>query len=462
MQVLRKKATEMTQKVVRGGTVLTMDSDLGTLEGADILIEDGVIADVEEDIIDDTHDDIEVIDARDGIVMPGLVNTHAHLFQTAVRGVGGDWTLWDYYEHMLQSIRAEITPDDLYLGDLFGALEQLNAGVTSVMDWCHTVNTPAHADRAVDALEDAGIRAVYAYGPPGVNLDAWWDESDRSHPEDAGRLAAERLADRELIDLALALRRPGQATMDTVLEDFQYGRELDAILTMHIGAGAYGREANAEVRRMHDHDLLGPDVNFVHANHLDEVFDIVAETGVSISATPEVEMQMGHGLPATGKVLEAGGRLVLGSDVVSAIGSDMFSPMRFALQTQRALDNEVAVEEEGIVDALSVTTEDVLRAATIEGARALGLGEKVGSVTPGKEADLITIRGTDINSGPIRDPKSTVVLHADPSHVEHVLVAGEPAKADGELVSDLHEERWDDVVASGDRLLRDAGVVSPD
>lgn len=442
----------MTRTLLQGGTVITMDPDHGILERGDVLIEDDRIAAVGEDLDGSGAD---VVDATDRIVMPGLVNSHAHLFQTGVRGVAANWTLGDYFEKMLGTLRPHMSAEDVYLGDLFGALEQLDAGVTTVLDWCHVINTPEHADRAVDALVDSGIRAVYCYGTPGVNGDEWFGNSTLTHPDDARRMHEERMPEGDgRVTMGLAIRGPDQSTYEVTEHDIELARELGIPVSMHIGVAAYEGPGDHDIPRMSDDGLLGPDVNFVHANHLsEEMYPLLAEEGVSISATPEVELQMGHGLPATGKMLEAGGRLVLGSDVVSSIGSDMFTPMRVALQTQRGLDNSAAIQRGSPVEELSVDCRDVLEAATIEGARALRLHEEVGSLTPGKRADVITIRTDDVNTTPAHDPVATVILHAQPANVDTVFVDGEPVKVDGELLTPAFDERRDDLIESGRRVL---------
>lgn len=447
----------MTRTLLDCGTVLTMDPDVGDRHDVQILIDEGELIEIAEEI---EVADADVVDLSDHVVLPGLVNSHAHLFQTGLRGVGGDWTLNDYFQHMLGNLREHFDPEDVYLGNLFGAVEQLNAGVTSVLDWCHVINTPEHADGAVDGLIDSGIRARFAYGTPGVDIEEWYRDSTRTHPEDVRRMAEERLpADDGRVRLAMALRGPDLSSYDVTAHDIELARELGVPASMHIGVDAYEGSTDEEVAKLADDGLLGPDLNFVHANHLaPETFDLIGEADVSVSVTPEVEMQMGHGLPATGKAIDGGARFVLGSDVVSSIGSDMFTPMRFALQTQRALDNHRKIQNEESVDELEIDCRDVLRAATIEGAKALRLGDEVGSLTPGKRADLIAIRTDGINVAPVHDPAVTVVLHAEPDNVTDVFVDGARVKRDGDLRNETADERWDDLHESGRRLLADAGL----
>ena len=447
----------MARTLIQDGTVLTMDPDIGDLGRGDVLVDGDTIQAVGQGL---DASGAEVVDASGHVVIPGLVNTHAHLFQTALRGVAADWTLSDYFEGMLASLRPVFEPEDVYLGDLFGAFEQLNAGVTTVLDWCHVVNTPAHADRAVDALQDSGIRAIYAYGPPGVDIGEWYGDSSRDHPQDVRRMREERLDDDEArVTLGMALRGPDLSTYDVTAHDIELARELGVLASFHIGAATYEGPGDHGVPRMADDGLLGPDINFVHANQLtQEMYPMAADAGVSISVTPEVEMQMGHGLPATGKYRDAGGRWVLGSDVVSSVGSDLFSQMRIALQTQRGLDNDELIQAREPVEDIAMEARDVLRAGTIEGAKALGLDDRVGSLTPGKRADVTMVSTEDVNTFPLVDPVATVVLHATPGNVDRVYVDGELVKADGELLDPAVDERRDDLAASGQRLLEDAGL----
>ena len=449
----------MTRTIVQNGDLITMDPEIGDLAEADVLIEDGEIVEVGHGL---DAPGAEVIDAEGQIVLPGFVDSHIHLAQTQVRGIAGDWSLMgEYFEHMLGNITGLYEPEDMYLGGLFGAFEKLYTGTTTALDWSYP-NTPEHGARAIDALKNAGLRAVYTYGPPGDDAATWWYESDVRLPADTVRgLYEEHVQDDDLLSFALGLRGPDFCTEGTAKADLELARELDALATIHMGAALWPSSVYGEGYQGFGclHDLLGPDVNVAHGNHFaQEDVDHAVEQGVSFSVTPEVEMQMGHGIPATGKVLKAGGRPTWGVDVCSDISGDMTSQMRIGLQVQRMFDNQAILEGDEEVTGVSITARDTLEMATIEGAKALGLADQIGSLTPGKRADLILVDATNFMTAPSHSPVETVVFQADPSHITTVLVDGEVRKRDGELTNSKVREEFDRFVESGNQLVDEAGL----
>lgn len=449
----------MTQRLIRNGTIVSLDPDIGQLEEADILIDDGEIVDIGHGL---TASDAEEIDASGQIVLPGFVDSHIHLAQTQVRGIAGDWSLMgEYFEHMLGNITGLYQPEDMYLGGLFGALEKLYTGTTTILDWSYP-NSLEHAERAVDAIQDAGLRAVYTYGPPGDDAAKWWFDSDVGLPEENIReVYTEKIRDDDRLSLALGLRGPDFCTDETARSDLELARELDALSTIHMGAALWPSSVYGEEYQGFGaiEDMLGPDVNVAHGNHFSqEDIDHAVEQGVSFSATPEVEMQMGHGIPVTGKVMDAGGRPAWGVDVCSNISGDMGSQMRVGMQVQRMLDNQEILEGDEEVTEVSITCRDTLEMATIEGARALGLEDEIGTLTPGKRADIITVEQNDFLTAPSHSPIQTVVFQSDPSHIDTVLVDGEVVKRDGELTNPLVDEEFDRFVESGRRLIDEAGL----
>ena len=449
----------MTATLIQNGTVVSLDPDVGDHDDADVLIEDGEIVEIGHGL---SASGAEVIDAADRIVLPGFVDSHIHLAQTQVRGIAGDWSLMgEYFEHMLGNITGLYQPEDMYLGGLFGALEKLHTGTTTALDWSYP-NSPEHGERAVDALKDAGLRAVYTFGPPGDDAAKWWFESDVGLPEDNVRtLNDEMIRDDDLLELAIGLRGPDFCVDETALGDLDLARDLGTLATVHMGAALWPSSVYGEGYQGFGcyHDELGPDVNVAHGNHFsqEDVDHAVAE-GVSFSATPEVEMQMGHGIPVTGKVIDAGGRPTWGVDVCSNIGGDMGSQMRVGMQVQRMLDNQEVLEGNEEVTEVSISCRDTLEMATIEGARALGMEDEIGTLTPGKRADIITIRSDDFLTAPCHDPIETAVFQSDPSHIDTVLVDGEVVKRDGKLLNPLVHEEFDRFCASGRRLVEEAGL----
>ncbi|WP_122089075.1 amidohydrolase family protein [Halalkalicoccus subterraneus] len=438
--------------LIENGTVVTVDPDLGVLHDADVLVEGGRIARIDHDI--DASAD-EVIDAGDSIVVPGFVNTHLHAWQAGVRGVAGDWSFTEYLDTMLGEISSHYTPEDAYLGNLFGGIEQLNAGTTTILDWFHIANSPDHTDRAIDGLEEAGIRAVFAHGQPGDDSATWWEESTKPHPDDIRRLHDERFpANDGLLTLAMGIRGPDYSTDEVVTQDIELARELGIPASMHIGSlGPGGVETLDEL------DLLGDDLNYVHANRLtDEEFGLIGDSGGSVSITPEVEMQMGMGMPALRETIDGGGIPSIGVDIVSGVSGDMFTQTRVGLQTQRALDNQPTIDAGGQVEELSLSARDALELATIEGARALGLDDEIGSLTPGKRADMTLIGADDVNTTPVHDPIETVVFQTGIENVDTVLVDGRVVKRDGDLCNATARDKQDRLVESGRRILAESGL----
>src|SRR6185437_5294047 len=321
---------------------------------------------------------------------PGLINGHIHLWQTALRGVAADWTLDHYLGVLIGQVVKLYTPEDVFIGNLIGSLDQINSGVTTLFDWCHIVNTPTHADAAVDALQDAGIRAVFAYGTPMTLFG-----TTEPHPVDARRMRRERLASNDaLVTMALAIRGTDFAP-GTAEADIGFARELGLMASFHVACAKHGPRPQS-MQSLAEQHLLGPDVNLVHANFLTaDEFRVIANHGVSTSITPEVEMQMGLGIPPTGAVLAARGNLNIGADVGTGVSTDMFTRMRCLLQTHRALANDTFHQQETMPDRLSMTAKQVLEYATISSAQCIGLDRQIGSITPGKQADLILLRKSD-------------------------------------------------------------------
>ncbi len=421
-----------------------MDPAIGIIDSGDVLIDGGKIIAVGRDVGSWA---VAEINGRDMIAMPGFVNGHIHLWQTALRGLAADWTLDHYFGVLIGHVVGLYTPRDAYIGNLVGALDQINAGVTTLFDWCHIVNTPAHADAAVDGLKDSRIRAVFGYGTPMTLFG-----TKEPHPIDARRMRRERLSSGDdLVTMALAIRGTDFAP-GTAEADIRFARELGLIASFHVACAKHGPRPQS----MHDlaqQGLLGKDVNLVHANFLtDDEFRVIADNGATVSVTPEVEMQMGLGLPPTGAALAAGARLNIGTDVVTGVSTDMFTQMRFLLQTDRALTNDAFHRQERMPDQLALKARDALEFATIKAAQCYGLDRKIGSLTPGKEADVVLLRKSDINMRAARDPISAIVLHAGVANVDTVIVGGNIVKQNGKLTDSELPRRLTELERSSERL----------
>jgi cytosine/adenosine deaminase-related metal-dependent hydrolase len=424
--------------LIENGYVLSMDDSIGELELGSVLIEGPRIAEVAPSI---EVTDAEVIDARGMVVMPGFVDTHRHIWQTALRAICADWTLMEYFRGIRLNISPEYTADDVYAGNYVGALEALDAGVTSILDFSHCNNSPAHADAGLVGLRDAGIRAVYAYGyfPAPVAEPAFASPADRI--ADAHRVRAEHFSSADdLLTMGIALTETGLLPFDDTAAEVRSARELGALLTAHT-ACVWGSRSTMGVTELNAHGLIDADQVHVHCNALpDHELELLAGAGAKVSSTPETELQMGMGHPVIGRALALGMKPTLGCDIVSLNSGDMFAQMRIGLQFQRAMDNDPVIEGGEMPATLRLGVRDALGWATVNGAEALGLGAVTGTLTPGKQADLVLVGGEALNMTPRPDPVGSVVVQANASNVDTVLVAGRVVKRAGELVG-VHSGR---------------------
>jgi len=435
----------------RGGHVLSMDPQVGDLHGGDLLVEDDRIAAVGYSI---ERGDAEVIDLADCIVIPGFVDSHRHTWETVIRGIAPDVSLAGYFDLVLDQLAPAYRAEDVYAGNYLGSLEAIDAGITTLLDWSHISNTPDHADEAIRGLKEAGLRAVYCYGNPNTSLAAWWYTSELEAPEDIRRVRDRYFSsDEGLLTLAMGTRGPGFCTPEVVRHDWELARDVGAPISVHVGMGPYAGRFSM-VSQLNNLGLLGPDTTYIHCNYLsDDEFRLIADSGGKVSISPSVEMAMGHGTPPTARALAHGLRPSLSIDVVTTVPGDMFTQMRFLFASARLLAHEAAFAAGNEEEPVLLTSREVLEFATIEGARVCGLEERTGSLTPGKQADLVVLRCDQTNTYPIIDPVSTVVHQADTRNIDTVMVAGTLLKQDGRLLAgDLHGAR-DRAASSLDYLL---------
>jgi 5-methylthioadenosine/S-adenosylhomocysteine deaminase len=445
--------------LLRGGHVLTMDPALGDLPKGDVLIDGDAIATVAPQV----DADAEVLDASGKIVIPGFVDTHRHTWEAAIRGCAPNATLDDYFVEVLDTFAPVYRPEDVYASNLAGALECLNAGITTLVDWSHINNTPEHPDAAIRGLQEAGIRAQYAYGSANTSLADYWYESKIAIPADDVRRVRETYfsSDGGLLTMALATRGPGFCIDDVVRAEWGLARELGIPITIHV---AMGRVAGrfGMINMLNGLGLLGPDTTYIHCCYFsDEEWQLVADTGGTVSIAPQVEVQMGHGWPPVMKSIEYGLRPSLSIDVVTTVPGDMFTQMRCAFGCERARVNAVAWEANTEVPANILKARDMLQMATLNGAAVAGLEARTGSLTPGKQADVVVIDATALNVAPLIDPYAAVTLCADVSNVETVIVGGNVRKRDGRLVADVAQARRL-VEAARDHLAQQVEAKKPE
>jgi 5-methylthioadenosine/S-adenosylhomocysteine deaminase len=439
--------------LIKGGQVLTMDSALGDLPRGDVLITDDLITAVEPEI----NADAEIIDASGFIVIPGFIDTHRHTWEAAIRGCAPNATLDDYFVDVLDTFAPVYRPDDVYAANLAGALECLNAGITTLVDWSHINNTPEHPDAAIQALAEVGIRAQYAYGSANTSLADYWFESKIAIPGDDVRRIRDTYfsSDDGLLTMALATRGPGFCTEDVVRSEWTLARELGIPITVHVGMGRVAGRF-AMISQLHELGLLGPDTTYIHCCYFsEEEWRLVADSGGTISLAPQVELQMGHGWPPVMKAIEYGLRPSLSIDVVTTVPGDMFTQMRSAFGSERARVNAECWQANVDIPETMLTARDMLEMATVNGAQVAGLDRSTGSLTPGKKADVVLLDAGALNLAPVIDPVAAVVLGADVSNVDTVFVDGVPRKRGGRLLADVEAARAG-VEAARDYLVEQA------
>ncbi|MFA1541277.1 amidohydrolase family protein [Actinomadura monticuli] len=415
--------------LLRNGTVIDTDPVPTVLAGADVLVEDGRIAAVGPGL--PAPADAEVVDATGRIVMPGFVDTHRHTWQAGIRAILTDATLPAYLERVLGELAPRYRPDDVYTGTLAGALECLDSGITTLVDWSHIQLSPGHTDASIEALRASGIRAVFGYCHGGDgDLEA---ETRRVHREYFGAPAG-------TLSMAMAALGPEIAREDRVLAEWRLARDLGLPVTVHMGG--HGPESAARgLAFLAGNGLMEHPTTYVHANHYtDEALKRIAAAGGTVSVAPTIEAALDIGPPPTGRARNAGVPTGLGADTVASGPGDMFSIMRAAYLLERGRPN------------LSFGTADVLRTATIEGAEAAGLADVTGSLTPGKQADLLVLRTGTLGVAAAHDPIAAVVLSADTRNVDTVLVGGRVVKRGGELLERDVPSLLDSLSASAARL----------
>ncbi|HEY6864376.1 MAG TPA: amidohydrolase family protein [Burkholderiales bacterium] len=407
--------------LIRDAHVMTMDPRLGDRPGARIHVSGGRIVAVGRDV---EAPGAQVIDARGMIALPGLVETHWHLWNTLLRSMSGDRRELGYFPTALALGKAYL-PSDMYQGTRLGAAEAIHGGITFVHDWCHNIRGPEFADQSLRALAESGVRARFSYGaaqgqPGDQPIDlADLERRARDWP---------RYANGGLISLGLAWRGPstgatGAVAASAYRQDFDAARRLGLPISVH----ANNRKGSDAIALLARERLLGRDVQVIHATWVSpEEIRALAESGASVSVSPYTEMRIGFGFPPTGEFLAAGIPLGLSVDTTALSGNaDMFAIMK-AIQN---IENGRAQNE------FKLPARRVLELATIEGARSMGMADRIGSLVPGKRADLILVDTRDVNLGVPSDPAHLLVEAAQPANVDTVIIDGRVLKRGGRLTA---------------------------
>ena len=435
------------RKLIKGGIVLTLDPTVGDFTPGEVLIDGDTILQVGNGLPDV---DAEVIDASGMIVLPGFVDSHRHIWEGLLRNIGTDVPLegrTSYISFVLHKLAPAFRPEDAYAGNLVSALGAIDAGITTLLDWSHIQDSPAHTDAVIQALSDSGMRAVFAYGFP------WWGKWEKRQPSWFVRAATEHFQSKDQkLTLALAAPGPEFTDFEVTRDHWKLARETDARISAHVGVGSYGQDG--KLQEFGEAGLLGPDTTYIHCTTLNPTeMQMIVDTGGTVSLASPVEMMMGHGMPPIQQFLDLGLPPSLSIDVETNVPSDMFNQMRSVLALQRALASIQGKEP--------VSPRSVLEWATIEGAKANGLDAKVGTLTPGKRADLIMLRIDRLNVTPLNDPVTAIVVGMDTGNVDTVFIDGHLMKRDGKL---LHVD-WNavkrQVAESREHVLRKSGFKLP-
>jgi 5-methylthioadenosine/S-adenosylhomocysteine deaminase len=448
--------------VIRGGSVMSMDPQVGDFAEADVLIEGKKIVAVGPHLHAGGG---AVIDARGRIVMPGFIDTHHHQFETALRSFlangillpdGTPGGMINYFEYILQRFAPVYRPEDVYISELFGSLSQLDDGVTTVHDISQIHHSPEHSDAAIQGITDSGRRAAFAYfesagGVPG-----------NQYPDDARRIKKQWFSSN---DQLVTMVMGGEIYLPGFDKAWALGRELGLQVAAHI-LSPFGMRPTFDA--LATANQFGPDNLFVHMTGMSDLsWQKVRDAGAHVSLAVPIEMNMRHGMPPILKTLGLGIQPSLSSDVEVTLTADFFTQMRATMNLQRALVNQMILEPQlGAVDWPPpppgtpdlLTTRDVLRFATINGAKDLRLDGKTGTLTPGKEADIIILDATALNVAPLNHVPGAVVSLMDRTNVETVIVAGKVRKWKGRLLDvDLRHLRRQ-LEASRDHVFAMAGI----
>jgi cytosine/adenosine deaminase-related metal-dependent hydrolase len=460
--------------LIRGGSVMSMDKNVGDFPQADVLIEGKRILAIGPNL---AAGGVPVIDARGRIVMPGFIDTHHHQFETALRSFLADGILINdssgsvssmttYYEYILLKFAPVYRPQDVYINELFGGLSQLDDGVTTVHDVSQISHSPAHSDAAIQALFDTGRRAAFGYfesagGVPG-----------NQYPTDAPRIKQQWFSSNDqLVHMIMG----GEVYLGNATTDLSWtiGRQLGLQIAAHIlspfgirpifDSLAAGTGGNGAIG-------IGPDNLFIHMTGMsDTAWQKVKDVGAQVSLAVPIEMNMRHGMPPILKLQSLNMEPSLSVDVECTLTADFFTQMRSMMNVQRALVNQMILEQGDFYPPNQwptpaptlpqlLTTRDVLRYGTMNGAKALRLDSKTGSLTPGKEADIIILDATAINVAPLNQVPGAVVSLMDRTNVETVIVAGKIRKWKGRLLGVNIPNLRTQLESSRDYLFSAAGI----
>jgi cytosine/adenosine deaminase-related metal-dependent hydrolase len=405
--------------LIRNAYVMTMD-DIGDIAGGSVHVRNGEIIAVAKEI---KAPNARVIDGDGMIVMPGLVETHWHMWNTLYRSFSGDKPEEGYFPTVAR-FGAQMMPDDIFQSTRLSAAEAINSGMTFVHSWCHNVRSTAHAEADIRALAEVGIRARHSCGWPQGLPDT---QSADQGPIESLAKDWNSWSNEGLLTLGMAWRgqfRAGPIKPEVYQPEFDNARRLGVPITVHVASSA---KAVNQIEPLFKAGLMGKDVQLIHTISASPAeLDMIKESGSSVSVSPGTELRIGYGYPQTSQMLEKGIPVGISVDTAALTGSaNLFGVLKLA----RDVENAKAGSE------FKMSAKRALEFGTIDSARSMGLGDRIGSLKAGKRADLIMINTKALNMAVVTDPAHLVLESTQPENVDTVLVDGRVLKRAGKLVA---------------------------
>ncbi len=420
----------MAKVLFKNGFVLSMNDKVGDVD-ADVLVDGTTIKQVGKNL---AAAGAEVVDATGMMIMPGMSDTHCHLWETPFKGrIAEGWGM-EYFTN-IHPLASTVDPEDLYAGIYAGCIEALYTGTTSMFDYSHCIRSPEHADAAVEALRDSGMRAIFGYDLRGK------DHSGRSalapgaaRFKDIERIRSKLSNDKaSLVRLAVCLSEVSPESAKDVLREVEFTRSLGVRGSWHCNKAG-------EIEFLDKHGVMGPDLMPAHGNYTtDRDLDILGAMGGFLSTQTEAETYAGRrSMSMMARGHRRGVKIALGMDVPVIMNYGLHHQMRLCFYLQRYMDgvNERHEAQSPVSRRPGVptfSTRDVLRTTTTNCAEANGVGDIVGQIAPGYQADLLLL-DTSLFGRAEGDAAGHVVLNSSSGDIKSVMVAGEFRKRDGKMV----------------------------
>jgi 5-methylthioadenosine/S-adenosylhomocysteine deaminase len=429
--------------LIKGGHVVTMDANSSIVAG-DLLIRDGRIAQIGAGV---SADEADVIDARNCAVLPGFVQTHIHLCQTLFRGSADDLALIDWLKKRVWPMEAAHTPASIRASARLGIAELIKGGTTCAL----TMETVRHTDAVLRAVEESGFRATVGkcMMDKGEGVPAELNEGTANSISESLELIANWHGRGDgRIRCCFAPRFAISCTRELLTEVARLATERDVMIHTHASENTTECEiveresGRRNVLYLDSLGITGAHVVLAHCVHLDAAeMDTLSRTRTNVSHCPSSNLKLGSGIAPVAAMLESKVVVSLGADGAACNNRlDMFTEMRTA-----------ALLQKGLLGPVVLPAARVLQMATIDGARALGLEAEIGSLEPGKRADVIVVDLNRLSATPHPDVVSALVYSAEPADVRTTIIDGRIVMHDGKLLT-MSEA---DVIADANREAAD-------